>query len=130
MPDGSGHLRRDEAFLLVGLLVADADGKRLPVEVETLLDALERRHSAVDDRSRRLVQRLAVQVRERGLGSLLGEVSRGLPRRDDRRWAFGLAVEVAYADRELHAREVDHIAELGEALGLDDDEVDVLADRN
>ena len=130
MPDGSGHLRRDEALLLVGLLVADADGKRLAVEVDTLLDALERRHSAVDDRSRRLVQRLAVQVRERGLNSLIGEVSRGLPRRDDRRWAFGLAVEVAYADRELHPREVDHIAELGQALGLDDAEVDVLADRN
>jgi tellurite resistance protein len=130
MPDGSGHLRRDEAFLLVGLLVADADGKRLPVEVDTLLDALERRHSAVDDRSRRLVQRLAVQVRERGLGSLLGEVSRGLPRREDRRWAFGLAVEVAYADRELHPQEIDHIADLGAALGLDDAAIDMLAERN
>lgn len=130
MPDGAGHLKRDEALLLVGLLVADADGKRLPVEVETLLDALERRSSSVDERARRLVQRLAVQVRERGLGSLLGEVSRGLPRRDDRRWAFGLAVEVAYADRELHPSEVDHIALLGEALGLDDAEADVLAGRN
>jgi uncharacterized tellurite resistance protein B-like protein len=122
MPDGTGRLTRNESFLLVGLLVADADGKRLPIEVDTLLDALERHSSRVDDRSRRLVQKLAAQVRDRGLGSLLGEVSRGLPT-EDRRWAFGLAVEVAYADRELHPREADHIADLGDALALDGDDV-------
>ncbi|MEA3136054.1 MAG: hypothetical protein QOJ26_1048 [Thermoplasmata archaeon] len=123
MPDGGRHLTRDESFLLVGLLVADADGKRLPVEVETLLDALERHSSRVDERSRRLVQKLAGQVRERGLASLIGEVSRGLPRLEDRSWAFGLAVEVAYADRELHPREADHIADLGDALQLPDEDV-------
>ncbi|MFA5944395.1 MAG: TerB family tellurite resistance protein [Candidatus Thermoplasmatota archaeon] len=129
MPGGAGHLQRDEAFLLVGLLVADADGKRLPVEIETLLDALERRASSVDDRARRLVQRLAVQVRERGLGSLLGVVSRGLPGAEDRAWAFGLAVEVAYADHELHSTEVEHIARLGEALGLTGDEAFALTTK-
>ena len=130
MPDGGAHLKRDEAFLLVGLLVADADGKRLPVEIETLLDALERHASSVDDRARRLVQRLAVQVRERGLGSLLGEVSRGLPGAAERAWAFGLAVEIAYADRELHPSEVDHIARLAEALGLAGDETFTVVRRS
>jgi uncharacterized tellurite resistance protein B-like protein len=121
MPDGGRHLTRDESFLLVGLLVADADGKRLPVEVETLLDALERHSSRVEERSRRLVQKLAGQGRERGLASLIAEVSRGLPKLEDRSWAFGLAVEVAYADRELHPREVDHIADLADALQLPED---------
>lgn len=129
MPDGAGHLTRSESFLLVGLLVADADGKRLPIEVETLLDALERHSTAVDERSRRLVQKLAAQVRERGLASLIGEVSRGLPKPADRRWAFGLAVEVAFADRELHPREVDHIASLGEALDLPEEDVFTVAER-
>lgn len=123
------HLSRDEAFLLVGLLVADADGKRLPVEVETLFDALERHSSRVDEPSRRLVQKLAAQVRERGLASLIGEVSRGLPGAQDRGWAFGLAVEVAYADRELHPREIEHIADLGQALQLPDEDVLALAKR-
>lgn len=129
MPDGQGHLTRNESFLLVGLLVADADGKRLPVEVETLLDALENHSSNVEERSRRLVQKLAAQVRERGLASLIGEVSRGLPRPDDRRWAFGLAVEVAYADRFLDPREVDHIADLGQALELADEDIFTVAGR-
>jgi len=127
MPDGAGRLTRDESFLLIGLLVADADGRRLPVEVDTLLDALEGRNVRVDDRSRRVVQKMAAGVRERGLASLLGEVSRGLPMATDRRWAFGLAVEVAYADRILHPSEADHIADLGEALGLDEHEVLSLA---
>jgi uncharacterized tellurite resistance protein B-like protein len=127
MPDGAGRLTRDEALLLVGLLVADADGRRLPVEIDTLLDALESRSSRVDERSRRLVQKLAAAVRERGLSSLLGEVSRGLPSPADRRWAFGLSVEVAYADRILHPSEADHIADLGDALGLDEHEVLSLA---
>ncbi len=129
MPDGQGHLTRNESFLLVGLLVADADGKRLPVEVETLLDALERHSSNVEERSRRLVQKLAAQVRERGLSSLIGEVSRGLPRPDDRRWAFGLAVEVAFADRFLDPREADHIADLGQALGLAEDDIFTIAGK-
>lgn len=124
MPDAAGRLTRDEAFLLVGLMVADADGKRLPVEVETLMDALERHSARVDDRSRRIVQRLAMDVRERGLPSLIGEVSRGLPRPEDRRWAFGLSVEVAYADRELHPLEIDHIADLGGALHLGEDDIE------
>ena len=124
------HLSRDEAFLLVGLLVADADGKRLPVEVETLFDALERHSSRVEEPSRRLVQKLAAQVRERGLTSLIGEVSRGLPRVVDRSWAFGLAVEVAYADRELDPREAEHIAELGEALQLPEDDLRPIAQRS
>jgi tellurite resistance protein len=127
MPDGAGRLTRDESFLLVGLLVADADGRRLPVEVETLLDSLEGRNVRVEDRSRRLVQKLAAEVRTRGLNSLLGEVVRGLPETSDRRWAFGLAVQVAYADRILHPSEVDHIAELGDAIGLDEHEVMTLA---
>ncbi|HJQ92753.1 MAG TPA: TerB family tellurite resistance protein, partial [Candidatus Thermoplasmatota archaeon] len=125
----SRHLSRDEAFLLVGLLVADADGKRLPVEVDTLFDALERHSSRVEEPSRRLVQKLAAQVRERGLASLIGEVSRGLPRRADRSWAFGLAVEVAYADRELHPREMEHIADLGGALQLPDEDLLPLTKR-
>lgn len=129
MPDGAGHLTRDESFLLVGLLVADADGKRLPVEVETVLQALERHSSRVDDRSRRLVQKLAAQVRERGLASLIGEVSRGLPKTEDRQWAFGLAVEVAFADRFLDPREVDHIADLGDALQLPDEDIYAVAKR-
>lgn len=119
----AGHLGRDEALLLVGLLVADADGKRLPVEVDTLLDALESRHAKVGDQGRKRVQRLAGSIRERGLPALLGEVSRGLPAEADRLWAFGLAVEVAYADRELHPREMDHIADLGDALRLAEDDV-------
>ena len=123
MPDGAGRLTRDEAFLLVGLLVADADGRRLQVEVDTILDALQGRSSKVDERSRCAVQAMAQSVRERGLGALLGEVSRGLPSPADRRWAFGLAVEVAFADRFLHPSEVDHIADLGDALGLDEHEV-------
>ncbi|HUR24429.1 MAG TPA: TerB family tellurite resistance protein [Candidatus Thermoplasmatota archaeon] len=123
------HLTRDEAFLLVGLLVADADGKRLPVEVETLLDALERHNSRVEEPSRRLVQKLAGQVRERGLPSLIGEVSRGLPLVEDRSWAFGLAIEVAYADRELHPKEIDHMADLGNALQLPDEGVFTVARR-
>jgi len=123
MPDGAGRLTRDEAFLLVGLLVADADGRRLPVEVETLLDRLEKRNATVEERSRRFVQSLAMRVRERGLAALLGEISRGLPQDGDRRWAFGLAVEVAFADRVLHPSEVEHIADLGDALGLDENEV-------
>lgn len=123
------HLTRDESFLLVGLLVADADGRRLPVEVETLLDALERHNSRVEEPSRRLVQKLAAQVRERGLPSLIGEVSRGLPRVEDRSWALGLAVEVAYADRELHPHEVDHIADLCNALELPDGDALTVAER-
>ena len=75
------------------------------------------------------MQKLAAQVRERGLTSLIGEVSRGLPRVADRSWAFGLAVEVAYADRELHPREVDHIADLGEALQLPDEDTLALTRR-
>jgi tellurite resistance protein len=123
MADGTGAVTRDEAFLLVGLLVADADGRRLPVEVETILDALESRSSRVDEASRRRVQRLAESVRRRGLQVLLREVVRGLPTPADRRWAFGLSVEVAFADRFLHPSEVDHIADLGDALGLDEHEV-------
>lgn len=123
------HLSRDEAFMLVGLLVADADGKRLTVEVDTLFDALEKHSSRVGEPSRRLVQKLAAQVRERGLASLIGEVSRGLPRPVDRSWAFGLAVEVAYADRELHPREIDHIAELGTALQLPDEDLRPVTQR-
>ena len=123
------HLSRDEAFLLVGLLVADADGKRLPVEVETLFDALERHSSRVEEPSRRLVQKLAAQVRERGLASLIGEVSRGLPKPADRHWAFGLAVEVAFSDRHLHPAEADHIADLGDALNLSEDDIFTIAKR-
>jgi uncharacterized tellurite resistance protein B-like protein len=129
VPDRQGRLTRDEAFLLVGLLVADADGKRLPIEVDTLLDALERRNAAVDASARRLVQAMAGDVRRRGLPALIGEVSRGLPKPADRHWAFGLAVEVAYADRQLHSTEVDHIADLGQALHLSDDDIDLLARR-
>lgn len=123
MPDGSGRLTRDEAFLLVGLLVADADGRRLPVEVQAILDALEGRHARVDEPARLAVQETAESVRRRGLDALLQEVVRGLPSPADRRWAFGLAVEVAFADRFLHPSEVDHIADLGDALGLDEHEV-------
>lgn len=123
MPDGLGHLTRDESFLLVGLLVADADGRRLPVEVQAILDALQARHLEVDAYSRASVQEKAASVRSHGLDALLREVSRGLPEAADRRWAFGLAVEVAFADRFLHPSEVDHIAELGDALGLDEHEV-------
>lgn len=129
MPDPFGGLLRDEAFLLVGLLVADADGRRLPVEVDALLDALERRHARVDERGRLLAQVLAAQVRERGLASLLGQVKRALPSPGDRHWAFGLAVEVAFADRSLHAGEVEGIADLGHALGLTEDQVEVLVPR-
>lgn len=129
MPGGGRHLGRDEAFLLVGLLVADADGKRLPVEVDTLLDALEARNSAVGEPARRLVQKMAASIRERGLGSLIGEVSRGLPRSTDRDWAFGLAVEVAFADRHLDPREVDQIAELGAAMHIGEDDVMALSRR-
>jgi uncharacterized tellurite resistance protein B-like protein len=46
-----------------------------------------------------------------------------LPQRDDRHWALGLAIEVAFADRELHPTEVDDIADLADALGLTDDDV-------
>jgi tellurite resistance protein len=127
MPDGSGHLTRDESFLLVGLLVADADGKRLPVEVETLLDALERHSSRVGEGSRRRVQKLAAQVRDRGLSSLIAEVSRGLPKPEDRRWAFGLSVEVAFSDRHLDPREADHIADLGQALDLENEDLFAVA---
>jgi tellurite resistance protein len=123
MPDGSGGLTRDEAFLLVGLLVADADGRRLPVEVSTILDALAGRGADVGEASRAFVQRKADDIRSRGLLALLDEVARGLPDPADRRWAFGLAVEVAFADRFLHPSEVDHIADLGDALGLDEHEV-------
>jgi tellurite resistance protein len=123
MPDGSGHLTRDEAFLLVGLLVADADGRRLPVEVQTILDALQTRHVRADDFARVVVQEKAARVRAHGLDALLREVTGGLPSPSDRRWAFGLAVEVAFADRFLHPSEVDHIADLGDALGLDEHEV-------
>ena len=129
VPDREGHLTRDESFLLVGLLVADADGKRLPVEVETLLDAMEKRNARVGDASRRLVQKLADSLRERGLSALIGEVSRGLPKPADRHWAFGLAVEVAYADRLLHPREADHIADLGDALQLSEDDIFTIAKR-
>lgn len=129
MPDREGHLTRDEAFLLVGLLVADADGKRLPVEVETLLDALESRNSRVGEASRRHVQKMAASIRHRGLPALIGEVSRGLPGTADRHWAFGLAVEVAYSDRDLHPAEMDHIADLGDALHLSEDDVHSLAKR-
>lgn len=124
-----GHLTRDESFLLVGLLVADADGKRLPVEVDTILDALERRSGKVADAGRRLVQQMAADVRSRGLTALIGEVSRGLPKPEDRTWAFGLAVEVAFADRFLHPNEVDHIVELGEALHLAEDDLYAIANR-
>ena len=123
MPDGSGRLTRDESFLLVGLLVADADGRRLPVEVDTILDALQTRHSTVSPEARAFVQQKAAGVRASGLMGLLEEVARGLPSPADRRWAFGLAVEVAFADRLLHPSEVDHIADLGDALGLDEHEV-------
>ena len=122
MPD-SALLTRDEAFLLVGLLVADADGRRLPIELDTILDALEGHASHVPDSARARVQELARSVRERGLLALLEQVSRGLPSPADRRWAFGLAVEVAFADRFLHPSEVDHIADLGDALDLDEHEV-------
>lgn len=128
MPD-AGRLTRDEAFLLVGLLVADADGRRLPIEVETLLDRLQKRNAQVEERSRRLVQSMAASVRERGLAALLGEITRALPRPEDRRWAFGLAVEVAYADRVLHPSEVEHIADLGDAIGLDENDVLTLTGR-
>lgn len=121
MPDAP--LTRDEAFLLVGLLVADADGRRLPVELDTILDALQSHSSDVSEGSRARVQAMAHAVRERGLLALLQEVARGLPSPADRRWAFGLAVEVAFADRFLHPSEVDHIADLGDALGLDEHEV-------
>lgn len=129
MPDALGRLVRDEALLLVGLLVADADGKRLPVEVEALLDALERRHARVDERGRHLVQVLAAQVRDRGLPSLLAQVQRSLPTDEDRRWAFGLAIEVAYSDGSLHLHEAEDIADLGHALGLARDDVQVLVRR-
>ena len=129
MPDRAGHLTRDEAFLLVGLLVADADGKRLPIEVDTLLDALEKHNSRVGEPSRRLVQKMAASIRHRGLPALIGEVSRGLPKPADRHWAFGLAVEVAYSDRDLHPSEVDHIADLGDALNLGEDDIAAIAKR-
>ena len=129
MPDPGGHLTRDEAFLLVGLLVADADGKRLPIEVDTLLDALEKRNSRVGDPARRHVQKLAGSIRQRGLAALIGEVSRGLPKPADRHWAFGLAVEVAFSDRHLHPAEVDHIADLGDALNLSEDDIFTIAKR-
>lgn len=123
MADGPGALSRDESFLLVGLLVADADGRRLPVELDTIMASLQSRSARVGEAARRRVQGMADRVRGQGLGTLLGEVSRGLPSPADRRWAFGLAVEVAFADRFLHPSEVDHIADLGDALGLDEHEV-------
>lgn len=129
MPDREGHLTRDESFLLVGLLIADADGKRLQVEVDTLLDSLEKHNAHVGEPARRHIQKLAASVRHRGLPSLIGEVSRGLPRPADRHWAFGLAVEVAFADKLLHPSEADQIAALGEALHLSEDDISTVAKR-
>ena len=129
VPDREGHLTRDESFLLVGLLIADADGKRLPVEVDTLLDALEKHNAHVGEPARRHVQKLAASVRERGLRALIGEVSRGLPRPTDRHWAIGLAVEIAFADKHLHPTEADQIADIGEALQLPEADVAAIAKR-
>lgn len=129
MPDREGHLTRDEAFLLVGLLVADADGRRLPVEVDTLLDSLEKKNAHVGEPARRHIQKLAATIRTRGLAALIGEVSRGLPKPADRHWAFGLAVEIAFSDKLLHPSEVDQIADLGDALQLSEDDIYTISKR-
>ncbi len=113
----SRSLTKDEAVLLLGLMIADSDGERLAVEVDAALTRMEGRRARIDSSSRAYVEGLAAAARGGGKADILAWVAQTL-QPGERLWAMQVAVAVACADGNLDAAELDGITEIAEALGV------------
>jgi tellurite resistance protein len=119
-------LHREEAPLMLALLVAGADGQADSREARILAE-FARGHAVQPEPSRRLADLLATL----GLERTVHAVAASLPTPVERRDALRLALAVAFSDGRLAPAEADRVAHVADALRLDEDDLRALlaADR-
>jgi tellurite resistance protein len=108
-------IHREEAPLMLALLVAGADGRADAREAQ-ILAAFARSHAVRPQPSRRLAELLAAL----GLDRTVHAVAGSLPTPTERRDALRLALDVAFSDGRLATGEADRVAHVADALGLDE----------
>lgn len=125
----SGRVKTDDArrYLIEAMLSAmEADGDIAEEEMDALQSNLESHElfaGLTKDEVQRFVDLAADAIREAGGGrARLPELAKGLPSRQQRLTAYGLACEVCVADRVLAEAEIDYLDALMGALGLDEAE--------
>ncbi len=125
----SGRVKTDDArrYLVEAMLSAmEADGDIAEEEMDALQSNLENHElftGLTKDEVQRFVDLAADAIREAGGGrARLPELAKGLPSRQQRLTAYGLACEVCVADRQLVEAEIDYLDALQQALMLDEGE--------
>ncbi len=122
-------LTRDEAVVLLGVLVADADGKRSPPESEALKRRLQVARSLLHPDSLATVEAWNREARTAGAAPVLQSLGYALTEAADRLWALKTAVWIAYADHVLRDEEAEQIAAVARTLGVPPRDVERLARR-
>lgn len=117
-------LGRDEATLMLALLVGGADGQAHAAEEaairKRLLPHLGRLGADGEERTIRLLGELLTTI---GLDRTLSSLRAVYRMQEERVEAFRLAAHVAFADGRLRAAEADRVAQIAAALQLTEAEL-------
>jgi uncharacterized tellurite resistance protein B-like protein len=109
----------DEALLCVAILSRDADGSVAPEEAEFISERLAASLERMGFGGQMdVVASLDLTLKGQGLDATLA-LLRSCLRPEQLPEAVELAIGVAWSDRDLHAREVEHVQHVAAAFGVD-----------
>lgn len=115
---------RDEAAVMLALLVGAADGKPQPEEEAEILARLGPQLGRLGPKGQAETVRLLGELLGTiGLDRTLSSIRTALPVPTDRIDAVRVAVDVAFADGRLAPAEAQRVADIADALGLEEPEL-------